>query len=174
MKVIIPLLCVILIAVFLIPLCCDKTPWQGCDGGDPPIVKPDDEPPEESSYTFEFIEKETFIYPTLKGTIVSDIYPEKLVFYYNGEEREITGKTIAFISKSQKYIAEIEQIITYGQILTGSQSAGIFAYHNGEKITVAKITTINCPQDLFGLSVINENGERVPAMDAEDNWSDNY
>ena len=114
MKYIIALLCVVLVAIFLVPAFCGdgKISLKGCDGlNDPPnIVIPgdDEESPTESSYTFEFVKKDSFYYPTLKGTIVSAEYPETIIFSYNGEEREITGKAISFNKTSQKYITEIE------------------------------------------------------------------
>lgn len=183
MKYLITLLIVVLLAVFLVPAFCGdgKTSLKGCDGlNDPPeIILPgeDDEeaPPAESSYTFEFTKKDSFYYPTLKGTIVSTEFPETLVFSYNGEEREITGKAISFNKTSQKYITKIEQVFLYGNIEAGNQSAGIFMNRDGEKISVAKISTITCPEDLFLINGFNQStGKTFSAMDAEDNWTENY
>ena len=181
MKYIIALLCVVLVAIFLVPAFCGdgKISLKGCDGlNDPPnIVIPgdDEESPTESSYTFELVKKDSFYYPTLKGTIVSTEYPETLVFSYNGEEREITSKAISFNKTSQKYVTEIEQVFIYGYIKAGNQSAGIFMNRDGEKISVAKISTITCPNDLFAINgVIDGSEQAFSAMDAEDNWTENY
>lgn len=63
----------------------------------------------------------------------------------------------------------------YGYIKAGNQSAGIFMNRDGEKISVAKIFTINCPRSLFAINgVIDGSGQAFSAMDAEDNWTENY
>lgn len=46
---------------------------------------------------------------------------------------------------------------------------------DGEKISVAKISTITCPNDLFAINgVIDGSEQAFSAMDAEDNWTENY
>lgn len=111
----------------------------GCFCCRPPKPAPPAEPEKPSppdvvlgagEWTFSF-EEDFLMFPTLRGTLVFEEYPDKLTFSYNGEEREIE---IADADYKQFFVLEFEQIFLYEQIPEGAQTAAVYAYKRGRKV----------------------------------------
>ena len=88
----------------------------GCFCCRPPKPAPPEEPEEPSppdvvlgagEWTFSF-EEDFLMFPTLRGSLVFEEYPDKLTFSYNGEEREIE---IADAEFKQYFVLEFEQTL---------------------------------------------------------------
>ena len=146
-----------------------------CLGGQSPSTPADEDPfnPDDNfgsgKWTFSF-EEDYFMFPTLRGTLVFEEYPDKLTFSYNGEEREIE---IADAEFKQYFVLEFEQIFLYEQIPEGAQTAAVYAYKRGEKSLIGTAEIVS-EHDYYLTTAASHGGGSVSGMDSEDFWTENY
>lgn len=150
----------------------------GCFCCRPPKPAPPEEPNEPSppdvilgagEWTFSF-EEDFLMFPTLRGSLVFEEYPDKLTFSYNGEEREIE---IADADYKQYFVLEFEQIFLYERIPKGAQTATVYAYKRGEKSLIGTAEIVS-EHDYYLSAASSLGGGSVSGMDSEDFWTGNY
>ena len=127
-----------------------------------------------SNYTFEIVRKaDSFYYPTVKGTVYLQRYPDEITFSFDDQVFQLEADTIKYDSKNLIYTITFEQEIVFNRITKGEHSTAISYSYAGEKIQLFTLDVET--DDYITLNFYNPStGEVESRLDCESNWIGPY
>ena len=122
-----------------------------------------------SQFTMTMEERNSFYYPTIKGNVVSPVYPSKLEAFFDNKVFELDMSVILKIGEG--YLISLDTVHIFGCLNQGDYTVKLKAY-DGNKFYILDCETVFVVDELYtAITGFNmETGENVSAMDKESNW----
>ena len=170
--------------VMLLSACSFTFALDGCNGlnGCIPESKPNPAPVIDETGQTEFVfaieERDSFFYPTFKGTVCFTYHPDKITL--DCVDREMTlSPTSLRINPDGTYVFTFHEDIIYGHLEPGEYTARIIGYKGNVSTVSEEYTTFSVDDSYFALNAVYDidwddpNAEitYICAMDKERNWT---
>lgn len=134
------------------------------------------------------VERDSFYYPTLSGTIILSVIPDGLSAEIAGEEFDLEIRSIN--ASNGMYVLGFREEHVFGKLEKKTYSIAINVHWNGKVLQAKNFGTFECDDDYFALHAVSFNpewgtdasnedewmqdSETIVAMDKESNWTPAY
>lgn len=127
-----------------------------------------------SEFTMTMVVKGSFYYPTLKGKVISPVYPSKIEASFDGESFSF-NEYKSVIKVGNGYLVSFDTVYIFGSLYEGDYTVKLKAY-DGDKSYTLDCETVFIVDDFYTacFGVDFETGEHIEAMDKESNWLGPY
>ncbi len=128
--------------------------------------------PDKTSFSFELVKKEGYIYPTVTFSIPFVFIPSKIELNVFGELREIKISDCAIETGEDFYLLKYNGAMIFGYIYAGDYEATLSVSWSEEE-TITERAYFSAQEDYSFTPGINPGGENANgALESEDIWSE--
>ena len=146
------------------------------------VVLPPSSDPQELTYKFEIVEKDSFYFPTISGKVAFNFYPERITVSVQDMEEELTPASVVYVpayyegAERYNYIFSISEVVIFPRLQEGTHNVVIYGYDKAGEKTANQITNqIYVKGEMFACGAVDfETGETLYCMDLESNWIGPY
>lgn len=146
------------------------------------VVLPPSSEPQELTYKFEIVEKDSFYFPTISGKVAFNFYPERITVSVQDMEEELTPASVVYVpayyegAERYNYIFSISEVVIFPRLQEGTHNVVIYGYDKAGEKTANQITNqIYVKGDMTAMTCLDfQTGESFSCLDLDSNWIGPY